>query len=93
MRPGATNAGKASAVVAAAGVPAPAASSSAPAGGVLGETASGSSQPVGGVLGAIASVGSGVLPFTGFPLWYAVLAGLMLIALGLALNRRGRAAA
>jgi hypothetical protein len=65
-----------------------------PTGGVLGVTVSaGNSQPVGGVLGAIVSVGSGVLPFTGFPLWTAVLAALLLIVLGLALRRRGRATA
>jgi hypothetical protein len=60
-------------------------------GGVLGATASGSSQPAGGVLGAIASAGSGVLPFTGFPLRLAVLAAAVLIGLGLALRRRAHA--
>jgi hypothetical protein len=48
-------------------------------------------MPAGGVLGAIASVGSGVLPFTGFPLWLVVLAGTVLVAFGLALRRAGRA--
>jgi hypothetical protein len=64
------------------------------AGGVLGETASaGRSGPAGGVLGAVASVGQGVLPFTGFPLWLAVLIAVALVVLGLALVRRGRATA
>jgi hypothetical protein len=61
------------------------------AGGVLGVTASGgNSQPAGGVLGAVESVGSGVLPFTGFPLWIVVIAALGLIVLGLTLRRQGR---
>jgi hypothetical protein len=58
------------------------------AGGVLGVTAT--SQPAGGVLGAVESVGSGVLPFTGFPLWIVVIAALGLIVLGLTLRRQGR---
>ena len=62
------------------------------AGGVLGVTASGGEAgPVGGVLGAIASVGSGVLPFTGFSLWMIVLAGIGLVLLGLLLRRGARA--
>jgi hypothetical protein len=60
-------------------------------GGVLGATASGGSGPAGGVLGAIESVGQGVLPFTGFPVWVAVVVALALILLGLALRRRARA--
>ena len=61
-------------------------------GGVLGVTASGGKEaPAGGVLGAIASVGSGVLPFTGFPLWLVVLAAVGMIVLGLTLRRGGRA--
>ena len=61
-------------------------------GGVLGATASGGEAgPVGGVLGAIASVGSGVLPFTGFSLWMIVLAGIGLVLLGLLLRRGARA--
>jgi hypothetical protein len=51
----------------------------------------GNSGPAGGVLGAIESVGSGVLPFTGFPLWIVVLAAGALSAFGLALRRAGRA--
>jgi hypothetical protein len=65
---------------------------SSPTGGVLGVTASGgNSGSAGGVLGAIESVGSGVLPFTGFPLWIVVLAAAAAIVLGLALRRRGHA--
>ena len=61
-------------------------------GGVLGETASaGNPAPAGGVLGAIESVGQGTLPFTGFPLWAIVMLASMLILLGLALRRGGRA--
>ena len=61
-------------------------------GGVLGATASaGSSGPEGGVLGAIESASGGVLPFTGFPLWLAMVVALALIVLGLALRRRARA--
>jgi hypothetical protein len=82
-----------SAVVAVAGATGSAATprgSSSPT-GVLGVTASaGNSEQAGGVLGAVESVGSGVLPFTGFPLWIVVLAALALIVVGLAL-RRGRA--
>jgi hypothetical protein len=59
-------------------------------GGVLGVT---ESAPAGGVLGAIESVGQGVLPFTGFPLWVAVVFAMALIVLGLALRRRARATA
>jgi hypothetical protein len=67
----------------------PAAQGGTPAaGGVLGVTAN--SQPAGGVLGAVESVGSGVLPFTGFPLWIVVIAALGLIVLGLTLRRQGR---
>jgi hypothetical protein len=63
-------------------------------GGVAGVTASlGRPSPtaVGGVLGALASVGrAGTLPFTGFPLWAAVLAALALVGLGLVARRRTR---
>jgi hypothetical protein len=49
----------------------------------------------GGVLGAVASVGHhairGSLPFTGFPIWAALLIGLGLIGSGLALRRYARA--
>ncbi len=70
----------------------PTTSGNSKAGGVLGVTASGGEAgPVGGVLGAIASVGSGVLPFTGFSLWMIVLAGIGLVLLGLLLRRGARA--
>ena len=60
-----------------------------PAGGVAG-----AAQPeAGGVAGALDVLGDvaagGALPFTGFPLWAVVLAGLAAIALGWALWRRG----
>ena len=41
-----------------------------------------------GVLGATHVVGRGTLPFTGFPLWIAVLLTAALIAVGLTLRRR-----
>ena len=65
--------------------------SSPKAGGVAGVTATGGTAPASGVLGAIASVGSGVLPFTGLPLWIVVVAAAALTAFGLALRRAGRA--
>jgi hypothetical protein len=47
-----------------------------------------------GILGAASSgVRSGTLPFTGFPLWAAVLAGVALLVGGSALRRTGRATA
>jgi hypothetical protein len=59
---------------------------------VLGATAStgqgGNAGPQGGVLGAVAAVEQGSLPFTGFPLWLAVVAALAVIALGLTLRRQ-----
>jgi hypothetical protein len=67
----------------------------AAAGGVLGAQAT-LKQPAakGGILGATATIRQvavkGHLPFTGFPLWIAVLIALTLIAMGLALTRRGR---
>jgi hypothetical protein len=65
---------------------------------VLGATASagtgsGNAGPQGGVLGAIQAVGGGTLPFTGFPLWIAVVAALAVIALGLTLRRQARVTA
>jgi hypothetical protein len=63
----------------------------APQGGVLGVTTSGKGEPAGGVLGAIEAVGQGALPFTGFPLWAALLIGVVLIAFGLALRRHAGA--
>jgi hypothetical protein len=73
------------------GVQGAAASGAAPSGGVLGVTASGKGAPAGGVLGAIAAVGEGVLPFTGFPLWVALLLAVGLAGTGLALRRHARA--
>jgi len=70
------------------------------AGGVAGvATESGSPQSGsnggegGGVLGAFGVAGvaaGGVLPFTGFPLWLAILIAIGLIAIGWTLYRRGR---
>jgi LPXTG-motif cell wall-anchored protein len=43
------------------------------------------------VLGAVARTAThGQLPFTGLPVWAPILAGLVLIGLGLALRRRSR---
>jgi hypothetical protein len=53
-------------------------------GGVLGATGRAAH-----VLGAVATRGS--LPFTGFPIWAALLIGLGLIGSGLALRRYARA--
>jgi hypothetical protein len=66
--------------------------SSAPQGGVLGATANLSSPKPhrGGVLGTAANVAGSSLPFTGFPLWIAVLIAVALIAAGLTLRGRGR---
>jgi hypothetical protein len=68
---------------------------SSPSSGVLGVTATAKSgKPAGGVAGALAAVGNvagQTLPFTGFPLWIAVLVAAGLIALGFALRRQGRA--
>ena len=58
-----------------------------------------SSKPAGGVLGAATRIGRtlgatavhGTLPFTGLPLWLAVLIAAVLVAFGLTLRRRGRA--
>jgi hypothetical protein len=59
---------------------------------VLGANAkAGNRAGSGGVLGALTTVGHGTLPFTGFPLWAAAVAGLVLIALGTRLHRRARA--
>jgi len=47
----------------------------------------------GGVLGAVGSIAGTTLPFTGFPVWLALLAALALLALGLVLRRGGGTAA
>jgi hypothetical protein len=44
-----------------------------------------------GVLGTVAKVSGSTLPFTGFPLWVALVVALGLIGTGLALRRRGSA--
>src|SRR5437764_3476788 len=62
------------------------------AAGVLGTHAKlGKSKaaPTHGVLGEVTNVAGSTLPFTGFPLWVAAVAGLALIAAGLLLRRRG----
>ena len=41
-----------------------------------------------GVLGTIAKISGGTLPFSGFPLWAAMLAALALLGVGAALRRR-----
>jgi hypothetical protein len=70
-------------------------------GGVAGAAVeSGSPQPGsksegGGVLGAFGVAGvaaGGALPFTGFPLWLAILAAIALIGIGWTLHRTGRPA-
>jgi hypothetical protein len=43
----------------------------------------------GGVLGTVTNVAGSSLPFTGFPIWFAVVLALALIPAGLALRRRG----
>ncbi len=78
---------------------APAASGEAPtAAGVAGEQATlTSTKPAGGVLGASASlgkrVGAATLPFTGLPVWLAVLIALALIMAGVAARRTARGGA
>ena len=60
------------------------------AGGVLGANATiHKSKPAGGVLGSVANVAGGTLPFTGFPVWVALLLALALIGTGLMVWRRG----
>ena len=41
-----------------------------------------------GVLSATGAIGSGTLPFTGFPIWIVMLIALALIAVGVALRRK-----
>jgi sulfite exporter TauE/SafE len=59
---------------------------------VLGATASlnAPKSQRGGVLGAVTNVAGSTLPFTGFPLWIAVLIAVVLIAAGLMVRGRGR---
>ena len=65
----------------------------APAGNVLGaQTTLASPKPAhGGVLGTVTKVAGSSLPFTGFPVWAAMLAALVLIAGGLTFRRRAGA--
>jgi hypothetical protein len=66
------------------------ASSRSPNGGVLGAVAG--ARAHGGVLGAVAAARRhGKLPFTGFPVWIALLIGFSLTAAGLGLRRSARA--
>jgi hypothetical protein len=57
------------------------------AGGVAGATASGGSRLEGGAAGALRASVSANLPFTGMPIWIALLAGLALLTMGLILRR------
>jgi hypothetical protein len=60
------------------------------ASGVLGANATiKKSKPAGGVLGTVTNVAGSTLPFTGFPVWVALLLALALIAAGLMVWRRG----
>jgi hypothetical protein len=65
------------------------ASNAAPVGGVLGVQANVPKRSAsGGALGAVSNVAGSTLPFTGFPLWIAVLVALGLIAAGALIRRR-----
>jgi hypothetical protein len=69
-------------------VPATTATTSA-TGGVLGaQTSLAKPKAHHGVLGTVTHVAGGTLPFTGFPVWLAVLIALALILAGIALRRR-----
>jgi len=58
-------------------------------GGVLGaETSLTPKKSHGGVLGTVTNVAGSTLPFTGFPVWLAVLIAFALILAGIALRRR-----
>jgi hypothetical protein len=60
-------------------------------GGVLGATATLNTpkRSNGGVLGAAGNIAGASLPFTGFPVWAALLVALALVAVGLVLRRSG----
>jgi hypothetical protein len=62
-----------------------------PQGGVAGAQATLNRPKAGngGVLGTVGNVAGASLPFTGFPLWVAVLLAVALIGAGLMLRRRG----
>jgi hypothetical protein len=51
------------------------------------------SEDLSPVLVAIAALGSGTLPFMGFPIWAAVVVALIVVIAGLALRRLARAKA
>jgi hypothetical protein len=81
--------------------PAPSQAATPPAGKPV-DPAPEASEPVaaesearssGGVLAQTQLAATGNLPFTGFPLWIAVVVGIVLILLGLGLYRRGRSPA
>ena len=61
------------------------------AGGVLGVhmTLKSPKPARGGVLGTVTNVAGSTLPFTGFPIWLAVVLAIALILAGLMLRRRG----
>jgi hypothetical protein len=59
---------------------------------VLGaQTTLGQPKSQGGVLGTVGSVAGADLPFTGFPVWLALLVALTLLVAGFTLHRRGGA--
>ena len=61
-------------------------------GGVLGaQTTLNKPKSNGGVLGTVGNVAGSTLPFTGFPVWLAVLIALALLLAGFALRRRSAA--
>jgi hypothetical protein len=68
----------------------PASSAAPAAGGVLAAHTTITNKPAAhhGVLGAAATVATGTLPFTGFPVWLAVVLAAGLIATGLVIRRR-----
>src|SRR3989442_699788 len=51
----------------------------------------GRAQGAADVLAATGAIGSGTLPFTGFPIWLAMAIALALIAAGVALRQRSHA--
>ena len=71
----------------------PAAPAAQAVGAVLGvqKTLASPKPARGGVLGTVTNVAGSSLPFTGFPIWFAVVIALALVLAGLALRRRGAA--
>jgi hypothetical protein len=91
VAPAAAAAAAAAAAHAAGGV-AGAAAARPEAGGVAGAAAA--RPEAGGVAGAFSEIGGvagGALPFTGFPLWAAIVLAISAIVIGVALRRSGRA--